>query len=77
MSNCFTVPIPKPECTSDSDCANDKACINEVCKNPCSEYSSCAPTAECRVQMHRPTCSCRDGQTGNAQNHCFESKYFH
>ncbi|KAK9513085.1 hypothetical protein O3M35_001355 [Rhynocoris fuscipes] len=66
--------IPKPECTTDQECANDKACINQMCSDPCqlSTTSVCAYNAECRVQMHRPICVCREGLTGNAQNQCFD-----
>lgn len=69
------VPRPKPECTQDSECTNDKACINQQCRNPCADNPTiCGQNAECRVQLHRPLCICRDGFTGNAQTACFESK---
>lgn len=69
------VPLPKPECTRDLDCANDKACINQQCRNPCADNPSiCGQNAECRPQLHRAICICRDGFTGNAQTACFESK---
>lgn len=32
-------------CISDSDCPSDKACVNDICRNPC----ACAPNAICRV----------------------------
>lgn len=72
-------PIPpKPECTTDSDCSNDRACINERCKDPCqaATTSLCAYNAECRVIMHRPVCVCREGLTGNGLSQCFDSKCF-
>lgn len=70
------VELPRPECTDNSDCTNDKACINQKCVDPCKENpNSCARNAECRVQLHRPTCSCREGFSGNAQSYCFESKH--
>ena len=66
-------PIPQPECTSDSQCTNDKACINQQCINPCTTSNGiCAINAECRVQLHRPICTCREGFTGNAQSGCHE-----
>lgn len=69
---------PKPECYTNDDCSNDKACINHACRNPCLETSNvCAANAECRVQKHRPFCSCKHGMTGNAQNFCYESKIFY
>lgn len=67
---------PKPECTTDSECSNDKACINYSCKNPCQESpTTCAGNALCYVQKHRSVCVCRDGMTGNAQIQCVESKF--
>lgn len=66
---------PRPECISDSECSNDKACINQQCKSPCAEGHVCAQNAECHVQAHRPLCVCRSGFTGNAQYACYESKY--
>lgn len=64
--------VPKPECILDSDCSNDKSCINQNCRNPCLE-NICGNNAECRVQLHRPICICREGFTGNAQVACLES----
>lgn len=32
----------------------------------------CGQNAECRPQLHRAICICRDGYTGNAQTACFE-----
>lgn len=64
---------PKPECTRDSECSNDMACINEKCANPCtSSPGICGQNAECYVQLHRPICACRSGHTGNAHSACYE-----
>uniref|UniRef100_A0A2S2QFK9 Neurogenic locus notch 2 n=1 Tax=Sipha flava TaxID=143950 RepID=A0A2S2QFK9_9HEMI len=66
-------PEPKPECTTDSECSNDKTCINYACKNPCQESpTTCARNALCYVQKHRSVCVCKDGMTGNAQILCIE-----
>lgn len=65
-------PTIKPECERDSDCTNDKACINQQCRNPCAEGNVCSANAECHVQFHRPICVCREGFTGNAQTACYE-----
>lgn len=66
---------PRPECESDSDCSNEKACINQQCRDPCAQANICAQNAECHVQTHRPLCVCRNGFTGNAQSACYERKY--
>lgn len=34
----------------------------------------CGQNSDCRSQLHRAVCICRDGYTGNAQSACFESK---
>ena len=65
------VPVPRPECTSDSDCSNDKACVNQQCKNPCELGNICGQNARCHVQLHRPLCVCNEGFTGNALNNCY------
>jgi hypothetical protein len=73
--NYLNLVAPRPECTDNSECSNDKACINQKCRNPCAEYpNSCGNNAECHVRMHRPICSCKDGFTGNAQSVCYQSK---
>lgn len=66
--------LVRPECEYDSECSNDKACINQKCQDPC--IGVCGQNAECRVQQHRPFCVCREGYTGNAQFVCTQSKCF-
>ncbi|PNF22176.1 hypothetical protein B7P43_G05064 [Cryptotermes secundus] len=66
-------PVPKPECRDNSECTNDKACINEACRNPCVEFpNTCGINALCHVQLHHPLCVCKDGFTGSAQGQCYE-----
>lgn len=70
-------PLPRAECNYDDECSNDKACINQKCVNPCTNSANtCGINSECRVQIHRPVCVCRNGFTGNAHYACYESKYF-
>lgn len=72
---CISYSEPRPECVVNQDCSNNKACINQACKDPCTESSNiCATNADCRVQQHRPYCFCKDGLTGNPQSYCYESK---
>lgn len=61
-------PSCRPECTSNSECAADKACINKKCQDPCT--GTCGSNAECRVRSHSPYCSCRPGYTGDAFVRC-------
>ena len=53
----------KPECTTNSECPNDKACVNNKCKDPCPGV--CGIHATCRVTNHLPQCTCDPGYTGN------------
>lgn len=70
-------PPPRPECITDDECTNDKACINQKCLNPCQyEHGLCGINAECRVQKHRPICVCLEGFTGSGRTGCYESKCF-
>lgn len=62
-------PGCRPECVVSSECAHDKACINQKCVNPCPE--PCAENALCRVINHSPVCSCRTEQTGDPFSRCY------
>lgn len=62
-------PLCKAECLSHSDCATDKACLNQKCVNPCP--SPCGQMADCRVFHHNPICSCRSGFTGDPFTRCY------
>jgi len=61
-------PACRPECTSSSECALDKACINQKCVNPCP--GPCAVSAECRVVNHSPICVCPAGTEGDPFSYC-------
>lgn len=61
-------PNCRPECTINTDCSNDKACINEKCVDPCP--GSCGLNAECRVQGHVSICTCFKGYTGDPFTIC-------
>lgn len=58
----------KPECISNNDCARDKACIQNKCKDPCPGV--CGINAFCQTFNHNPTCSCNDGYTGDPLSSC-------
>lgn len=61
-------PNCRPECTINSDCTSDKACINERCIDPCP--GSCGLNAECRVQTHLSICTCITGYKGDPFTSC-------
>lgn len=62
-------PSCKPECSTNSDCASDKACRNQKCVKPCP--GPCGQSAECRVINHNPICSCRSGFIGDPFTRCY------
>ena len=53
----------KPECTVNSECPRDKACVNNHCTDPCPGV--CGVHASCRVANHVPQCTCDPGYSGN------------
>lgn len=58
----------KPECVTNSDCSNNKACIAQKCKDPCP--GACGVNARCQVVGHNPVCSCPNGYTGDPFIRC-------
>lgn len=66
-------PNCRPECTINSECASNKACVNRKCVDPC--INQCAKNANCRVIAHSPICSCKDRFTGDSFVNCVPSKY--
>lgn len=63
-----TPPTCRPECTSSSDCALDKACSNERCVDPCP--GTCGLNTRCQVTNHKPICSCLIDFTGDPFVRC-------
>lgn len=74
--NCITPYIGdpysgcRPECTMDSDCNNNLACINQHCINPC--QGICGLNSVCEVINHIPICSCEPGLTGDPFRRCIK-----
>lgn len=58
----------RPQCTLNSDCPSNLACINQICKDPCP--GTCGPNADCQVVNHLPSCTCNSGYTGNPFKFC-------
>lgn len=61
-------PNCRPECVVSSECAQNRACINEKCVDPC--QSACGQYARCQVINHNPICSCSPGYTGDPIVRC-------
>lgn len=61
-------PNCRPECASNSDCPSNLACINQKCKNPCTDV--CGENAECRVVSHSPQCICLSEYVGDPFVRC-------
>ena len=61
-------PNCRPECTINSDCPSNRACINEKCRDPCP--GSCGFSARCSVINHTPICTCLEGYTGDPFTNC-------
>lgn len=63
-------PNCRPECTLDSECPSNLACVCDKCKDPC--YGTCGPNAQCHVVSHRPRCYCIEGFTGDPFSACHQ-----
>lgn len=61
-------PKCHPECTENSDCPADRACINLKCANPC--QNTCGIRAQCTVRNHNPICTCPAKYTGDPFIQC-------
>lgn len=61
-------PNCRPECTINSECASNMACINVKCRDPCP--GSCGYGALCNVINHTPSCTCPRGYTGDPFTSC-------
>lgn len=62
-------PYCRAECSINSDCTSNKACIREKCRDPCP--GSCAFNALCTVINHIPACTCPNGYTGDPFKNCY------
>lgn len=61
-------PSCRPECTINSECSSNKACIREKCIDPCP--GSCGIDATCNVINHTPICTCVTGYVGDPFSIC-------
>lgn len=60
----------KQECTINTDCPNDKTCLNYKCINPCLLGNICGLNAFCKVLYHTPSCECNANFFGNPFIRC-------
>lgn len=58
----------RPECSINSDCPSNKACVRNKCSDPCP--GTCGQNAYCQVLAHLPTCTCNVGFTGDPFRFC-------
>lgn len=65
-----------PECTINTDCPLDKACLNMKCVNPCSLGAICGSNAKCSVSYHTATCSCNQDYFGNPYFRCIPRRKY-
>lgn len=63
-------PNCRPECIVSSDCAQNLACQNQKCIDPCP--GTCGAEARCQVINHYAACSCPNGYTGDPFNKCLK-----
>ncbi|XP_052871499.1 neurogenic locus notch homolog protein 1-like, partial [Anopheles cruzii] len=61
-------PNCRPECSINSECPSNQACMNEKCRDPCP--GSCGINARCNVINHTPICTCEEGYTGDPFTSC-------
>lgn len=64
-------PYCRPECILNSECPQDKSCINEKCSDPCP--GACGQNTFCQAVNHLSICSCRKGFEGDAFIGCTET----
>ena len=69
----ITFPAPRPECTTDPECPDHLACVQEKCQDPCYSHS-CGRNAECKAKNHRAICVCIYGYVGDPYTLCEERK---
>lgn len=62
-------PNCRPECTTDSHCADDMNCMNYHCKEACTPRL-CGPNAVCNTTDHKTKCECKENYIGDPYHQC-------
>ena len=70
----FHSTVKKGECDHDTECPDDKACIEHSCRDPCKLSDLCGQGAICETSAHRPVCRCPEGWGGVPTTQCFQCK---
>lgn len=65
-------PNCRPECTSNFECAPNRACVKEKCADPCP--GSCGSFTTCQTLNHQPICTCQVQYTGDPFSGCYPIK---
>jgi hypothetical protein len=63
-----------PECTIPSDCPDNRACLNQKCRDPCP--GTCGLNAQCQARNHVANCICPEGFMGNAFIQCLRKREY-
>ena len=73
---CHILPSVKiGECRVDSECPDNRACIEHQCEDPCYvPYEPCGSEAKCEAIRHRAVCTCPTGWAGNPHDICFQCR---
>lgn len=58
----------RPECTINTDCNANKACMSNKCMDPCP--GTCGSNAKCQIINHIPMCTCLPGYIGDPFKYC-------
>jgi len=64
--------VPRGECQHDTDCPDNRACIENQCLDPCRIQDPCGKNANCQTSAHRPFCRCPAGWAGDPRDECFQ-----
>ena len=68
--------VKKGECNYDTECPEDKACIEHSYRDPCKLSDLCGQDAICEISAHRPVCRCPEGWGGVPTTQYFQYSMF-
>lgn len=68
-------PLPVPECVTDSQCADNAACVGNHCSPVC-EPNICGLNARCIAKQHRVLCTCLPNYEGDGYAGCYSGNKY-